>query len=193
MKKHLLTTLTATTFLAASGFATADDHTDVDHYGIYVGAGYGLLNVDSDEDFDDDDNASNVFIGGQINQALSIEAGYIDFGRFGNQAFNSEIDGYTLALKAGLPINDHITLYIKGGQLWWDADISALEGSNNVDGNEFFYGAGASFAISQSWDLRIEYTRFDLDFERDEIGILSNVESFDTDLDYASVNIQYTF
>lgn len=72
MKKHLLTTLTATIFLAVSGFSTADEYTDVDHYGIYLGAGYGLVNVDSDEDFDNDDNVSNVFIGGQINQALSI-------------------------------------------------------------------------------------------------------------------------
>ncbi|ARD44174.1 outer membrane beta-barrel protein [Colwellia sp. PAMC 21821] len=193
MKKTLLATLTATSLIATSGLASADQYSDVDHQGIYVGAGYGLLKVDSDEGFDEDDNAANAFVGAQINQAFSIEAGYIDFGRHGNQVFNTEVDGYTLALKAGLPVNDHLTVYMKGGQLWWDADINAIEGSNNVDGNDFFYGAGASIALTEGWDLRIEYTRFDIDFERDEIGILSNIESFDTDVDYASINIQYTF
>jgi len=193
MKKTLLATLTATTLLATSGFASADEYTNVDHYGMYIGAGYGLLKVDNDEGFDEEDNAYNGFIGAQINQAFSVEAGYIDFGRHGNQVFNSEVDGYTLALKAGLPVNDHLTIYVKGGQLWWEADINAVEGDDNADGNELFFGAGASIALSKGWDLRIEYTRFDLDFERDEIGILSNIESFDTDMDYASINIQYTF
>ncbi|GAC34169.1 outer membrane beta-barrel protein [Paraglaciecola polaris] len=193
MKKFTLTTLAATSLLMTSGasFAAMDDN--VDHHGIYVGAGYGLVDVDGDQDFDREDNAPNIYIGTQFNQYLSVEGGYIDFGEYGNDTFNTEVDGYTLGLKAGLPVNEYITLYAKGGQLWWDADLNAAGAGDSTDGDDLFYGVGASFAISQGWDVRLEYTRFELEFERDEIGILAEIDDFDSDVDYASVSVQYTF
>lgn len=194
MKKSYLATLAATSLLMISGFAAAASSDDVDHMGIYVGAGYGLLNVDGDdEDFDDEDNAAKVFIGTQFNQAFSLEAGYIDLGKYGNSVFNTELDGYTLALKAGVPLGDRFTIYAQGGNLWWQADINATDERDDVDGSDIFYGVGMSFALTESLDLRLDYTRFDVEFDRDEIGILADIDSFDTKVDYASLSIQYTF
>lgn len=173
--------------------AYAADDSPIDNHGFYAGAGYGLLNVDGKDDFDEDDNAYNVYIGSQLNEVVSLEAGYIDFGKYGNSNLNTELDGYTLGLNLGLPINDYITLFVNGGYLWWDADINSAAGNGATDGNEFFYGAGASFAISQGWDLKVNYTRFDFNFDEDEIAILSNIDSLDSEIDYASVSVQYTF
>lgn len=190
MNKQSLITLAATSLLVTSGLAHADK---TDHQGLYVGAGYGLLKVDGNEDFDKEDNSVNAYAGVQFNQILSAEAGYIDFGSYGNDVFSSAVDGYTLALKAGIPVHDKVTLYARGGQLWWQSDLSATDDKQDLDGEDFFYGIGASFALSNSWDLRLEYTRYDLEFERDEIGILAEVDDFDTEVDQAGIALQYTF
>ncbi|QBL10268.1 porin [Rheinheimera sp. D18] len=195
MKKHYLAALTVSSFLLSSTYAFAAPNNDeVDHVGIYVGAAYGLLNVDGDDqDFDKEDNASRLFVGAQFNQAFSLEAGYIDFGQYGNNIFNTELDGYTLALKAGLPLGERFTLYAQGGNVWWKADISATDDKADVDGSDLFYGVGMSYALSKNLDLRLDYTRFDVKFDRDEIGILADIDNFDTKVDYVSVGIQYTF
>lgn len=192
MKKSFLAVLTASSLIATSAYAAPEN--DIDHMGIYVGAAYGLLNVDGDdEDFDDEDNASRYFLGAQFNQMLSLEGGYIDFGNYGNSVFNTDLDGYTLALKAGLPLTERFTVYAQGGNVWWKADINATDESDDVDGSDIFYGVGISFALTQNLDLRLDYTRFDVEFDRDEIGILAGIDNFDTEVDYASIGIQYTF
>lgn len=179
---------------AAQGYEPAEQDADVDHTGIYVGAAYGLLNVDGDdEDFDREDNATRIFAGAQFNQVLSLEGGYIDFGNYGNSVFNTDLDGYTLALKAGLPLAERVTLYAQGGNVWWKADINAAGLSENTDGSDIFYGVGISYALTENLDVRLDYTRFDVKFDRDEIGILAEIDSFDTKVDYASLGIQYTF
>ena len=83
MKKSYLAALTVSALIFSSAHAASGDQ--VDHRGIYVGAAYGLLNVDGDdEDFDREDNATRIFAGAQFNQAISLEGGYIDFGNYGN-------------------------------------------------------------------------------------------------------------
>lgn len=192
MKKSYLAALTVSALFLSSAHAAPGD--DVDHMGIYVGAGYGLLNVDGDdEDFDREDNATRIFAGAQFNQAISLEGGYIDFGNYGNSVFNTDLDGYTLALKAGLPVSERFTVYAQGGNVWWKADINATDDSDDVDGSDIFYGVGVSFALTENLDLRLDYTRFDVEFDRDEIGILAEIDNFDTEVDYASLGIQYTF
>lgn len=193
MKKSILAAFTASSFIATSAYA-ATPQDNVDHRGIYVGAAYGLLKVDGDDqDFDDEDNASRYFLGAQFNQVLSLEGGYIDFGNYGNSVFNTDLDGYTLALKACLPLTERFTVYAQGGNIWWKADINATDDSADVDGSDIFYGVGVSFALTQSLALRLDYTRFDVKFDRDEIGILADIDNFDTKVDYASIGIQYTF
>ncbi|EWH10865.1 OmpA-like transmembrane region [Catenovulum agarivorans DS-2] len=178
--------------LMTSAAVSADTSDDVDHFGPYVGAGYGLLNVDGD-DFDEEDNAYTLYVGKQVHQMFSIEGGYIDFGQYGNDSYNSELDGYTLGFKLGLPVHDAVTVFAKGGRLWWDAELNAATANGEVDGSDNFYGVGASFAVSQGWDLRLDYTRFDVEFERDEIGILAEIDDLDRKVDLASISVQYTF
>lgn len=178
---------------SVAGTALATDHGSVDNRGLYLGAGYGLVKAKGADEFDDDNDAGKLFIGGQFHQAFAIEAGYIDFGKFGGNVASADIDGFSLALKAGIPLGHWVTLYGQGGQLWWDADLQALGLSADTDGEELFYGVGASFALSEGWDMRIEYTRFNVEFERNEIGIFAENEDLDTDLDYVSAGIQHTF
>lgn len=194
MKSLHVNTLTAASFILTASFAQgAVNNSGVDHYGIYVGADYGLIDVHGTEGLDQADNASNIYVGAQFGQIFSVEVGYIDFGEYGNNTFDTQVDGYTLGLKAGLPVNNMITIYAKGGQLWWQADLHAIDGNDDINGSDIYYGVGASFALSDGWGVRLEYTRFDLKLERNDIGILADIESFDSKLDYTSIGIQHTF
>lgn len=161
--------------------------------GLYAGVGYGLIDASGEDDFEKDNDAFNFYLGSQLNQNVSLEAGYINFGTYGNSNLETEIDGYTLGVNLGLPVNDFISLYVKGGQLWWDAQLTSVVGNGSTNGNEFFYGAGISFALSQGLDLNINYIRFDVNFENDEVGALANINSLDSEIDYAGVSVQYTF
>ncbi len=187
--KQSITTLS---LALAVGSAQAETK-NVDHHGLYLGAGYGFVKAEGADEFDDDNDVGRILIGGQFHQVVSVEGSYIDFGKYGDNAASADIDGYTLAVKAGLPLGEHVTLYALGGNLWWDSDFQALGLKGDADGQELFYGAGASLALSKSLDLRLEYNRFNVEFDRDEIGIFGSGDDLDTDLDYASVAVQYTF
>ena len=166
---------------------------EVDHQGVYLGADYGYVKSDGADEFDDNNDVGRVFIGGQFNQAISLEGAYIDFGRYGDDVASTDIDGYTLSLKAGLPLGNVATLYALGGNLWWDSDLQALGTKNEADGQELFYGAGISLALSHGFDVRFEYTRFKVELDRDEVGIFAGSDELESDLDYASLGLSYTF
>ena len=132
-----------------------------------LGAGYGLTKI---KDGDFDEARSN---------GLSVDA-----------------DGQSLALILEAPITEGISIYAKGGQLWWDADASVnsatLKVKNSYDGDETFWGGGAKFRLAEHLDLRLEYERFNFDISRDEIDVLQT-NDIDMDVDFASVSLQFTF
>lgn len=194
MKKRYLSSLAATTMVLLPGVALGNvSKSQVEYHGLFIGGGYGWLNIVPDEYFAQGDYAAKVYLGGQIDQNFSVEAGYIEFADYGNDNVNFKLDGYGLGLTGGLPIHHNILLYAKGGQLWWQADLNSLNDYDAADGADRFYGLGAALSLSADWDIRLEYVRYDLEFERDEIGILAGIENFDSKIDYASVGVQYIF
>lgn len=160
-----------------------------------VGAGYGLTKI-KDGDFDEDEAAKKIFALVKFNEYIGVEASYIDFDEASNNGLALDADGKTLALILEAPITEGISLYAKGGQLWWDADASvnssAFNVSDNYDGDETFWGGGVKFRLAEHLDLRVEYERFNFDISRDEIDVLQTSD-IDMDVDFASVNLQFTF
>ena len=104
--------------------------------------------------------------------------------------------GKALDLIIELPITEGIGLYAKGGKLWWDADTNIdtedFVLSDDYDGDETFWGVGAKFRLAEHLDLRLEYERFNFEISRDEINVLQP-NDIDMDVDYANVNLQFTF
>jgi OmpA-OmpF porin, OOP family len=160
-----------------------------------IGAGYGLTKL-KDGDFDEDEAAKKIFALVKFNEYIGIEAAYIDFDDAGNGTLNFDPKGKALDLILELPVNEAFSVYAKGGQLWWDADTSVRTEtfvlSDDYDGDETFWGVGAKFRLAEHLDLRIEYERFNFEISRDEIDLLQ-ANAIDMDVDYANVNIQYTF
>lgn len=160
-----------------------------------IGAGYGFTKL-KDEDFSEDEAAKKAFALVKFNEYIGVEASYIDFDEASNDAFTIDATGKTLALILEAPISPSFSVYAKGGQMWWDADASinssVIDASDNYDGDETFWGAGAKFRLTDNLDLRIEYERFNFDISRDEINVLQQ-DDIDMDVDFASVSLQFTF
>lgn len=160
-----------------------------------VGAGYGATKL-KDGDFDEDETAAKVFAVVKFNEYIGLEGSYIDFDNSGNSELNIDPKGAGLALILEAPINQSFSVYAKGGQLWWDADanlnVGVIDTSDSYDGDETFWGIGTKIRLAENVDLRIEYERFNFEISRDEVNVLQP-NSLDMDVDYASINLQYSF
>jgi hypothetical protein len=51
----------------------------------------------------------------------------------------------------------------KVGYLWWDAESSVAGVSAGEDGSDVFFGLGTGFALTETFDLRLEYELYQLD------------------------------
>ncbi|WP_020210271.1 outer membrane beta-barrel protein [Gilvimarinus chinensis] len=162
---------------------------------LSVGAGYGVTKM-KDGDFDEDEAAKKAFALVKFNEYIGVEGAYIDFDEASNDVVTFDPSGASLALILEAPITKVFSLYAKGGQLWWDSDtrlntdVANLE--EEFDGDDTFWGVGTKFQLAEHLDLRVEYERFNFDIERDEVNVLQS-EPLNMDVDYASVNLQYTF
>lgn len=161
-----------------------------------IGGGYGLAKL-KDSDFDEDEAAKKAFVVLKFNEFIGIEAAYIDFDRSGNDMLDFNVKGKTLDLILELPIAEKFSIYAKGGKIWWDADTSRIDASDFLtssdhDGDDTFWGVGTKFQLTERLDLRIEYERFNFEISRDEIDVLQP-NDIDMDVDFASVNLQFTF
>ncbi len=192
MKNPILTLAAIISLASFSAYSHADNmsNSDAAENGIYVGANYGYLKVDGDEDFDDNSDVMQGLVGYKFNKYLALEGSYINFGDYGNGLANAETDGYTAALKVMLPIADRVELYAKGGQLWYSTDYDVVGFSGNDDGEGVFAGAGVAFKVTDRFLINAEYTWYDADINVDSVA---NGGKTDTDFNQASIGVEYRF
>ncbi|MGI2067030.1 porin family protein [Shewanella sp. MF08487] len=192
MKNKILTLAAVISLASFSVYSHADNmsNSDAAENGIYVGANYGYLKVDGDDDFDDNSDVMQGLVGYKFNKYLALEGSYINFGDYGNGLANAETDGYTAALKVMLPIVDRVELYAKGGQLWYSTDYDVVGFSGNDDGEGVFVGAGVAFKVTDRFLINAEYTWYDADINVDNVA---NGGKTDTDFNQASIGVEYRF
>ncbi|MCU8104325.1 porin family protein [Shewanella sp. SM101] len=192
MKNPILTLAAIISLASFSAYSHADNmsNSDAAENGIYVGANYGYLKVDGDDDFDDNSDVMQGLVGYKFNKYLALEGSYINFGDYGNGLANAETDGYTAALKVMLPIADRVELYAKGGQLWYSTDYDVVGFSGNDDGEGVFAGAGVAFKVTDRFLINAEYTWYDADINADNVANGANTE---TDFKQASLGVEYRF
>ena len=162
---------------------------------LYAGAGYGLYKFDlgSDTDFDEDEGAIKVFVGGKFTEFLGLEATYYDFDEANDFDENTEINGWSIAPIVSFPLNEYVSIYGKVGIFFYDFEvnreltdgetgISAISNSD-FDGEDIFYGGGLKIGlIKDVLDLKAEYEYFEFDDD-----------NFDPELELLSVSLQYVF
>lgn len=106
--------------------------------GFYAGASIGRATIDACDgvtNCDDEDTSWKISAGWQLNPNIAFEAAWVDFGEIsgsiGGLAVSAEADGWTLAAKGILPLNEQASLFGKFGMIRWDAEgLYALSSGN---------------------------------------------------------------
>lgn len=146
-------------FLSASVFAQ----------GGYVGVSVGQSDIGVSGW--DDDTSFGVVAGYQLNDNLALEAGYTMYGDFeeSGEPLNSEdLQGINLNVVGSLPINEKVSLFAKGGLLFWTSDHTYYDSfydqsvTDSYDDTDIVLGLGIKVNIAPQLSLVGEYQRADI-------------------------------
>jgi hypothetical protein len=155
-KQFVLVGLSAALFLAPMATVQAEHSS-----GLYVGASWGAYSIKK-SNLDDNDQVLKAVVGGQFNDWFALEATIVDFNKVNNAGDQFEADGKGLAAVFSMPVLTESSVFIKGGQFWWDSDASPGVALGSGSGNDLFWGLGAKFGFSEHFALRVEGERYDV-------------------------------
>jgi len=161
--------------LAASGPALAQSTTPVpwngDFWG-YIGASAGQSKFGTGcvDPFNCDlkDTAFRVYAGGRFNNYVSLEAGYVGFGRTDSNGGDANAWAVPFTLVMGAPFGRGFSAFGKLGGLYGrtdtTVDATTLLASGSRSGWGWTYGVGAAYSITRDFDVRIDWDRYKLEF-----------------------------
>lgn len=144
--------------------------------GGYLGASYGRASFD-DDNFDGSDNGYKIMAGGYAG-IIGGEVGYVNFGKLGGSSNGPDVDAWTLAVTAGIPLGEIARVYGKLGYAFAEVDGQNVSQEIDDDKDNLFYGAGLTFPIAPNFALKAEYEIF-------EVG--------GDDLNLASAGVEFRF
>ena len=139
----------------------------------YVGASIGASFYDTSvedvatEDFklDGEEFAWKIYGGIHTMKFLSLEGGYVHFGKIQNDvnqmALDSKTTGWDLFAVGNLPAGP-IDIFGKAGILWWRSDGNFDEAPFEVTGNDFMWGLGAALRLG-GLGIRAEFERVEME------------------------------
>jgi opacity protein-like surface antigen len=173
--------------LIALGTGSAYAQSPENDEGLYLGLGYGQINVqvddidDTDEaiqSIDDDDNAWKAFVGWRLNPYFAFELNYVDFGNPGDTFETSgssgdyqiELSGFQPAVYGTFPLGP-VELFGKLGYYFYDVDLDIdLDIGDDEDFADsstseeaWSYGFGVGATIFERVALKLEYEKIDAD------------------------------
>lgn len=149
--------------------------------GYYMGASLGTATVSidipdpgigDDINFDEGDFAWKVYGGYAFDLPVidfGVEIGYFNLGSPAADVIGEQLEisvsGFEAFALAGVDIGP-AGLFVKGGIVSWDADISIADDRESDDANDPAYGVGLRFNFG-SVEIRGEYEVFDIDSTED--------------------------
>ncbi len=152
----------------------------------YFGVGTGI-SVIHDVGFLDVDAGYKVFGGARVGEKLAIEAGYIDFGAPDQYifTFKGEYDVWALGVwaKPIVPVSPKFELFAKVGFAYWELDstrsfLGLPPVSVSDDGNDFAWGLGAAWDLSDRFSLQLEYEEVNVPIDKAALWSVTGVFHF---------------
>lgn len=157
--------------LAVSSTAQADDFPYAKS-GFYLGGETGASEFksgcrDLSVTCEDDDEVYGGFAGYRFNDYFAIESGYHELGEATSWNIDGKkseisIEGYDLSVLVGMPLSDRWMAYVRGGGLYYDANLIDggdlfPEQANNAKGWTETAGAGLVFRATDHLQTRLQY------------------------------------
>lgn len=153
----------------------------------YAGATIGLADAGSQGD---SSTMTRIHAGYRLMEFLALEVAVTEFGtiEIGSPSITSEPDGVEYGIVAFYPFAEIHEVYVRAGQIDWESENkdSALipsERTTTVKGEDTFYGIGYAVQMSEFGAVRLEASRYEIDF----------LESGNGDLDTVSFAIEARF
>ncbi|MFT7495939.1 MAG: OOP family OmpA-OmpF porin [Urechidicola sp.] len=145
----------------------------------YLGGALSQAFVDQ-QGINDDDTGGKVFGGYKYNEYVAVEAAYYNFGDIDTGTSQLEVDGLSLAVVGSISVSDSISVFGKVGAHEWDVkDNGTIASQMNSNGDtDAFYGLGVDYVIDESWSVRGELERYEVQ---------------NLDYDVASAAVSYNF
>lgn len=130
----------------------------------YIGAGA----VESDlgfEVFDESATGWKAFGGYRFTRIVAAEAGYLDTGDAEETIEGTDVKlnvtGTHVSVLAAWPIGESFALHARAGFIDWEAELTLSDGvgteTSNANGQDLYWGAGATFNFGDTLGLRLEY------------------------------------
>ncbi len=154
------------------------------HASSYIGLELGSSDIGPDTGgsnytlTDDTDLARTIFVGYRLTDNISLELGYADLGEAtirNNNQTSSKISYEQLTLGGiyGVNVTENITLFAGLGVR--DTDISTNNNDVDVDDDiEFYWNIGSSFAINDTFAIRLNYSEYSDDASNIGLGLVIN-------------------
>lgn len=146
--------------------------------GFYAGASIGQATIDGCDGFtncDDEDTAWKIFGGWELNPTIAFEAAWVDFGEvsgsIGSSAVSAKTDGWTLAAKGSLPLNEQFGVFGKLGMIRWDVEGGGAASGIDDDGTDPMYGIGAQYMLTDRLGIIGEWEWYDIDADVDLLSV----------------------
>jgi OOP family OmpA-OmpF porin len=134
---------------------------------------------------DDKDQAFRLYAGGRFNNAVGLEAGLLNIGKFDRGGGRTDGWGLDVALVAGIPIGANSAIFGKLGAIYGRTEVEGTAGTLNRGKERGFgarYGFGGQVGLTPQWAVRADWDRYRMPFPgRKE------------DVDTLMLGVQYTF
>jgi len=200
MKNAFLSGITIVATLAAPALAqpTSSTTTTTDswrmpyergfwgHAGVSFGQSKLDINCPAGAGCDDKDQFLKAYAGGRFNNAIGLEVGVMNFGKF--SAGGGEIDGWgaDAAVVAGIPIGANSSVFGKLGIVYARTEVSGPLFPAGAAGKERGFGArwgvGAQVGLTKEWAVRADFDRYRVPLPGDH-----------EDVEALTLGVQYTF
>ncbi len=159
----------------------------------YAGASVGRSKLDNacfgNFGCDDKDTAFRLFGGGRFNNAVGLEAGVLNIGKFDRGGGTTDGWGVDLAAVAGVPIGANSAIFGKLGVLYARTEVdgsAAARAAGFQTGKErgwgARYGIGGQIGLTPQWAIRADLDRF-------RLPLTGGKKNLDT----LMLGVQYTF
>lgn len=155
----------------------------------FFGGAIGNASVDEPVDgfvFDSSSTSLKLYGGYEFNDYFALEAGYMDLGEFDESvlidgqttAISADASGFTFSARGAVPIGEKFSLLGNIGSFFWDGKTQIAGIRDNVSDSNLFFGVGAVYAVTSSFSIRAEVSRFELE------GVDSDVASIGFQIDF---------